>query len=343
MSMEIIKAGALTTVQDGGRKGYAAQGFQENGACDQYNYRIASLLAGNECLPPFPAALEMTLMGAEIRFDTHEIIALAGADMKPMLDGEPVAMYRPILIRPGSVLTLGLATVGLRSYLAIYGGFDVPEVMGSRSTSLRCGLGGLEGRALKTGDRLESRASAKAVRRIWKCMDGNTALWADEAERAPLPSSGAGVDELGEYPVLRAVAGPQQEAFTEKGIADFEAGVFSLSEQSDRMACRLKGRKLEICHGSDIISDGIVAGSVQVSSDGTPIIMMADHQTTGGYAKIATVISADLPRLAQLKPGERVGFRLVTVEAAVQAAREAAGRLAGLEERLRSLKAEPGC
>lgn len=343
MSMEILEAGALTTVQDAGRRGYASHGFQENGACDRYNYQVANLLAGNfgqavaEGVVVLPAVLEMTLRGAEIRFTSHEIIALAGADMKPQVNGIPVSMYCPLIMRPGDILKMGIATAGLRTYLAVYGGIDVPMVMGSRSTSLKCRLGGFEGRMLKKGDVLNSLSSPETTNELRERIEGMEADWSKTSERYPLPAGRTRTDGADQFPVLRAVAGPQEEAFTENGLQIFETAVFRLSTQCDRMACKLNGAAIETMHGSDIISDGIVAGSVQVASDGTPIVLMADHQTAGGYAKIATVIRADMPRLAQRRPGEKTAFQFVSPQEAVEAARKMAEQLAHMEAELRTL------
>ncbi|MDD3251183.1 MAG: biotin-dependent carboxyltransferase family protein [Lachnospiraceae bacterium] len=357
MAMEILEAGALTTIQDQGHRGGASRGYQENGVCDCYSYQIANLLAGNlgssmeqgrrntvrgaasdgggEAVAP--AVLEMTLRGAEIRFSSHEIVALAGADMMPQINGVSVPMYCPLILRPGDVLKLGTAAAGLRTYLAVHGGINAPLLMGSRSTSLNCHIGGLEGRALRAGDQLCSLSSPRANNHIRKKLEKHVAEWVAAAEKYPLPASGTRVADSVPYPILRAVVGPQAEAFTEAGLRVFEQTAFQLSAQSNRMACKLTGAAIETYHGSDMISDGIVAGSVQVASDGMPIVMMADHQTTGGYAKIATVISADLPRLAQRRPGELVGFRFVTPQEAVAATRLMAGRLAKIRQELLTL------
>lgn len=353
MSMEIISAGMMTTVQDMGRQGYAGRGFQENGACDKCALQIANLLVGNvgesgqmgrtdSFRNPGQAALELTMKGAAIRFSTQEIIALAGADMAPGINGTPVPMYCPVRTEPGDVLTMGMARQGLRSYLAVAGGFDVPLMMGSRSTSLKCGLGGYQGRALQKGDVLRSGASSREIRLFYHKIAGKEARLAEEAAAMAEQYYGeAGDGKRDSHPLkLRVVAGPQEEAFTVAGMETFMGGSYRLTADSDRMACKLDGPAIETCRGCDIISDGIVEGSIQVASDGRPIVMMADHQTTGGYAKIGTVISADIPRLAQLRPGEAVVFRLVTPQEGVEAAREMAGRIFMLKERLKRLWAD---
>lgn len=350
MSMEVITAGMLTTVQDMGRQGYASHGFQENGACDKYALQMANLLAGNQGQTRQTAGLEFTMKGAALRFSSREVFALTGADMEPAINGRPVPMYCPLETRPGDVLTLGMAVSGLRCYLAVYGGIDVPLVMSSRSTSLKCGLGGYNGRALRPGDVLRSKAAPREIRLLCRKLEGKAERWQREAEQMQpeylshktAESMEGGMEgghgrERYDAHILRIVLGPQDEAFTVKGLSAFATGRYRLTADSDRMACRLDGPAIETCHGSDIISDGIVEGSVQVASDGKPMVMMADHQTTGGYAKIGTVISADIPRLAQMRPGETVLFQVITVQEAVAAARKSAGDLEYLRKRLKEL------
>lgn len=337
MSMEIIRAGILTTVQDQGRQGYARHGFEENGACDKLSLWLANLLVGNPDKPRQAAALEFTMKGAQIRFSSREVIALAGADMTALLNERPIPRYCPVVTAPGDILTLGVADSGLRGYLAVHGGIDVPLVMSSCSTSLKCGIGGYYGRALQHGDVLRSGASLREIRLLAARLAGREERW----HRAALEMQKKRMTRCGANPsgveILRMVAGPQEEAFTPTGMNAFATGRYCLTVESDRMACRLDGPVIETRCGSDIISDGIVEGSVQVASDGRPIVMMADHQTTGGYAKIGTVISADIPRLAQLRPGDSVMFRFVTLKEAVAAARELAGELELLKRELKGL------
>lgn len=338
MSMEVMGAGMLTTVQDMGRRGYASHGFQENGACDKYAFQMANLLAGNQEKSGQTAVLEFTVKGAELRFSSAEIIALTGADMLPAINGKPIPMYCPVQTKAGDVLTMGMAVHGLRTYLAVYGGIDVPLVMDSRSTSLKCGLGGYHGRALQPGDVLKSDATSREIRLFAKQILGKAERWRQEAEKMQAAWLGRhGRNEQCGVQILRIVPGPQEEAFTTKGMNTLATSEYRLAADSDRMACRLEGPVIETCHGSDIISDGIVEGSVQVASDGMPIVMMADHQTTGGYAKIGTVISADIPRLAQMRPGETVMFRFVTAREAVAAARKMARELEDFGKRLKGL------
>lgn len=331
MSLCVLRSGPLTTVQDLGRDGCAAEGFRRCGAADSYGARLANLLIGNN---PGDALLETTLQGPELQFVTAAVFALAGAEADAALDGQPVPFYTPCFAPAGSRLTIGAARTGLRSYLAVWGGIAVPPVRGSRATDLACHLGGFAGRALCPGDVLPLTRTGQEA----------TAHWAELRRRhldRPLGDptvchGGSPWRQLGEtrLPLLRAVPGPQQDAFPPIAREIFTHGVYRLTADCNRMACKLQGPVLETVAGSDILSDGIVEGSVQVSGNGQPIVMLADHQTTGGYAKIATVISADLPALAQLRPGQSVAFDWVDPARAVAAARRQAALLQQVKERL---------
>ena len=331
MSICVLTPGPLTTVQDLGRTGLAAQGYRSCGVADRYAAELANLLVGND---PGDAVLEATLQGPALRFEIAAVFALAGAEVTATLDGTPVPFYAPLFAPAGSVLTLGMAGDGLRSYLAVWGGLAVEPVQDSRSTDLACHLGGFRGRALRKGDVLPTARPGDAATAWWKTIRhrgadhplGNltartgTRLWRWVKEKR--------------LPLLRAVPGPQWDSFTPAGQAAFTHGIYRLTANCDRMACKLQGPAIETVHGSDILSDGIVEGSVQVGGNGQPIVMLADHQTTGGYAKIATVISADLPALAQLRPGQDVAFTLTDPGCAVTAARAQAACLRRVRARL---------
>ena len=323
MSITVLDPGPLTTVQDAGRVGYAAQGYRSCGAADGYTYRLGNVLVGND---PGAAVLECTLRGAALRFETDTVFALTGAESPAALDSTPIPYYAPLLAKAGSVLQMGAAKTGLRSYLAVGGGIATPPVLGSRATDVKCGIGGLEGRKLTAGDTLPIGSCDTAA--LWQAI---TAKRLDRPLRDKAVCGGLHpmrVQGTQMLPMLRAVPGPQDAAFTVQGRQDFIHGIYTLTPDCDRMACKLAGTPLQMRRGADILSDGIVPGSVQVSADGQPIVMLADHQTTGGYAKIATVISADLPALAQLRPGQRVCFTFVTPSRAVQAAPAAGGPVA---------------
>ena len=329
MSLKVLDPGPLTTVQDAGRTGYAAKGYRVCGAADSYAYRLGNMLIGNT---PGAAVLECTLRGAALQFETDTVFALTGAVSPAALDGVPVPYYAPLFAKAGSTLQMGMASTGLRSYLAVGGGIATLPVLGSRATDLKCCIGGLDGRKLTKGDTLP----------IGLC--DTTALWQKIITRhldRPLQDTCITtalhpVRTLGTqtFPLLRAVPGPQDAAFTSAGLHIFTHGVYQLTPNCDRMACKLAGPAIEMKHGADILSDGIAAGSVQISADSQPIVMLTDHQTTGGYAKIATVISADLPVLAQLRPGQAVAFAFVSPAQAVRAARRQAAILQHIAARL---------
>lgn len=309
--IEIVQPGLQTTVQDGGRRGYQAFGVPVCGAMDWIALAQANLLAGNE---PEEAALELCAMGPTVRFHTDAVFALAGAEFSAVLNGVPVPTGSACLAHQGDVLELGAARDGLRGYLAISGGLEIPIVMESRSTCLSAGFGGFQGRALKTGDRIPLRGPQLWLRGL--------------PQRRLVPRSAAERS-------IRVVLGPQDDAFSSEGLDTFFASEYRMSAQCDRMGCRLEGPKIALCAGCtpNILSDGVAMGSIQVPN-GQPIVMMADRQTTGGYVKLGTVITADLPLLAQKRPGDRLRFVCVTVEAAQQARLECLRHLRALGEEL---------
>ncbi len=339
MAIEIMLPGPLSTVQDMGRKGFLSQGFQESGACDKYSMKLANILAGNLKEPEQAAVVEFTFHGGEFRFTSDEIIALAGSDMNPVLNGRPVPMFCPIPVKAGDLLKMRESAAGLRTYMALYGGISVPLVMGSRSTNLKCRIGGFHGRPLRAGDILESGKAPEQIKYLKerlngkedRCGAGEHELW------LRLPSNHYRYCGSQRFVMLRAVPGPQEEAFTKNGLKTFIQTHYRLSRDCDRMACRLEGQPVEMKNGADIISDGIVEGSVQISASGLPMVMLADHQTTGGYAKIATVISTDIPAMAQLRPGDWVVFQYVTPKEAVAACRKEEKKLNMLKNRIKKV------
>ena len=291
MSILVKTSGPLTTVQDEGRFFHQSSGIRPSGVMDVVAYEAANALVGNE---NGEAVLEMTFLGATLEFRSTAWFAVTGADMQAKLDGVPVERYRAIRAEAGQTLALGMAASGCRGYLAVRGGIDVLLVMGSRSTDMSAKLGGFEGRALKAGDVLPT------------IPDGG---WTPSDLRYDLPVYESAVE-------VRVIPGPQEEYFTASGIETFFASSYEISPDSDRMGLRLEGPEIESRSGTDIVSDGIVFGSIQVPSGGKPIILMADHQTAGGYAKIGTVLSFDLPKLAQARPGDTVRFTRISAEEA---------------------------
>lgn len=293
MSVKIIIPGALSTVQDAGRFGYQNAGITTSGAMDQMSYKNANKLVGNEA---GEAVIEAVLFGGTMEFTEDTVIAITGADMEPKVDDNPIDMNRAIFIRSGQTLTLGSVRRGCRTYIAFAGGIDVPVVMGSRSTNLKCMIGGFEGRALKAGDELKTGIPGRTYEEI-KNRSVNGLVYSETI-------------------LLRVIEGPQQDYFTEQGIQTFYSEEYTVSDKSDRMGYRMDGPQIESKNGTDIISDGIALGSVQIPADGKPIVLLADRQTTGGYAKIATVCSFDIPRLVQGKPGDKVRFKKITINEA---------------------------
>lgn len=293
MAVKIVLPGAVMTVQDGGRYGYQEYGIQVSGAMDQASFRDANYLVGND---EKEAVLEVTLFGGTMEFTEDTIVAVTGADMSPAVDSEPVDMNRPLFIRKGQTLTLGTSRQGCRTYLGFAGGIEVPAVMGSRSTNLKCGFGGYGGRALKSGDVLEI---------------GKTDISYEYVKKRR--TKGIADDKV---ITVRAIPGPQQEYFTADGEKTFYEGTYTITEQSDRMGYRLEGPEIESKSGTDIISDGIPLGAVQIPPSGQPIVLLSDRQTTGGYAKIAVVCSFDIPKLVQGKPGDKVRFLKTDVQTA---------------------------
>lgn len=309
MKLTILSPGPLTTVQDSGRFGALGKGFSPGGAMDMDAMTVANLLVGNA---PGVGVLEMTMLGITARFDCETVIALTGADMSTRLNDEPIARYASIAVHPGDILSMKAAKNGVRAYLSVAGGFDLPLVMGSVSTNLKCALGGFQGRKLKTGDELPLNQSGAPF----------------------LPRQVSPPEDYPDCISLRVLLGPQDDAFTQKGIDTFLGCEYTVTDKADRMGIRLSGEIIESKNGVDILSDGIAAGSVQIPASGTPIIMMADRQTTGGYAKIATVISADLSRAAQARPGIRIRFVRVTEAEAIRLRRNAEKKRKQLEYEL---------
>ena len=299
MRLMIDAPGALTTVQDLGRTGVAHLGFCTCGAMDLTSMQIANRLVGNcrGC-----AVLEMTLTGISARFVGEGYFALAGGDFAPTLNGKPIENYRAYEVRSGDRLQLGAARTGLRCYLALSGGMDVPVVLGSRSTDLKIQMGGLDGRALQAGDVLTTGDFCLPI--------GDPTPWHIPPVTFAPPFT------------LRCIDGPQAARFDPAARKDFYSKPYIVTPKSDRMGLRLEGSALTADGGVDICSDGIVRGSVQVPGSGQPIVLMSDHQTVGGYAKIATVIGCDVSLLAQARPGDAVRFVPITVQEAEKIARQ---------------------
>ncbi len=303
MIARVERAGLLTTVQDGGRWGYQSRGVPVAGPMDPVSHRLANAMVGN---PSSAATLEVTLTGPHLEFDDERIVAVVGAEFEGVPANVAFAASRA---RP---LVFGRRVRGARAYVAISGGIDVPLVLGSRATHVPSGMGGLHGRALRSGDSLPLGAPAPGQR--------PRAARVDEVLR----SSGSGE-------TLRVLPGPQQDRFASDALDGLVSATYRLDAHSNRVGYRLNGPALRHLDGADIISDATPIGSIQVPASGNPILLMADRQTTGGYAKIATVISADVFRAGQLAPGDDVRFVVCSMEEALDALRRQEHALRSVE------------
>lgn len=296
----IIQPGDFTTVQDEGRWGYQAYGMPIAGAMDRYACRTANLLAGNSLQA---AVLEMTAAGAAFKFDQEQLAAVCGAEMQGKVNGQPVANWSSFIVPKGGELRFEAAEKGYRAYLAVRGGFAVPIVLGSRSTCTRAKVGGLEGRTLRQGDVLYVGADSDFL----------------------VSATKLGSEYIPDYTktvTLRILLGPQDTMFSQEAIDKFLKSTYGVTNQIDRIGYWLKGPKVVHLDKADIVSDAMWPGAIQIPSNGMPFIMMADHQTTGGFAKIGSVIGADLSKLAQARPGDTIRFCLIGETEAVQALRE---------------------
>jgi antagonist of KipI len=303
VTVELLDPGLLSTVQDLGRTGHRRHGVVVGGAMDRRSHAVANILVGND---PGAATIEMTLMGAALRFPAETLIALAGGGMRGEIGGEPVPLRRPVLVPAGAELRFTPTNIGCRTYLALAGGIDVPPVLGSRSTYLRAGLGGLQGRALQAGDRLAAGVPTALGERLARLL---------AADRGELPFAAttwfasADLDpSLRQSPHVQVLPGLQATAFNQDSLAAFHAERYTLSPRSDRMGYRLDGPALSLSIQRDLLSEAVTTGTVQVPPEGLPIVLMADAQTTGGYPRIAQVVDADLPVLGQLRPGDTLRF-----------------------------------
>lgn len=302
-ALKVVAPGLHTTIQDRGRFGYQDVGVPVAGPLDDVNLRLANALVGN---PPNTAALEILLHGPTLEVAAESVrIALAGTSTSIEVRGDEtrtvLPAWRSLRLHRGQVIRVGVLEDSACSYLAVEGGFDIAPCLGSLATYARGGIGGLEGRALMSGDVLPLRIGAADER-------GEVTL-----RRTP---------DLGLADEIRVVLGPQDDHFAEATIETLLTCEFGISAKSDRMGYRLDGPKLQHRNGYNIVSDGIAAGAIQVPGSGQPILLLADHQTTGGYPKIATVISADLPLVGRRRPAQTIRFTDIGVEAAEEVRRQ---------------------
>lgn len=293
----VKRPGPMTLVQDRGRVGFQQLGVSVSGAVDFDALDIGNRIVGNDSSL---AGLEVMLGGLAIEFEQSTVFALTGADTSATLDGVPVPTNVSCLAHPGAELELAMVTNGLRAYLTVAGGVSIPETLGSRSTHVASELGGIEGRSLAEGDSLVIGMPSSATA---------SGILLDDSEPS-VPHN-----EL----AIRVVLGPQDNEFSAAGVETLLASTYTVTDQSNRQGLRLDGPEIESRSGRyDIISDAVVNGSVQIPGDGKPIILLADRQTTGGYAKIATVATADLSKLGQAAPGTTIKFAAVSIEESQQ-------------------------
>jgi len=312
-AFRVISPGSFSTVQDRGRYHFIDRGVPPSGSLDAFSSEIANRLVGN---PAGAAVLEITMLGPTLEVLGDADVAFAGADMAVTVNRQAVPMWQTVPVKTGDTIRIGQAASGCRLYLAVTGGFDVPIVMGSRATCVKAKIGGLKGRPLKKGDVLSRLSGTPLVKpRV-------------------LP-----VERVPDFPseiTLKAVPGPQAEAFR-SGLETFFGSVYEVTTEADRMGYRLQGPAIhhDVGYPQSIISEPTMPGNVQLPADGQPIILLVE-QTTGGYTKIATVISTDLPKLAQAVPGNRVRFQKMTLDEAHRVYREQVSLLQQIETLLSS-------
>lgn len=295
MGIVFNKGGLYTTVQDYGRMGYQSSGFHVCGVMDRHSYWIANLLLDNK---DTDAVLEFTVCGPTFYFTEDAVISITGGDFDPKINGEKIPMYHAVEVKMGDELEMGFCKSGTWGYIAFAGGLDVPLVMGSRSTDVKCGIGGINGRKIKDGDKIDFINSVKKLPNM-----------KERFVEAP--------DYSEEVVNIRVTMGPQDDYFTQDGIDTFLSNEYSVTHEIDRMGYRLDGPEIEHNEkGADIVSDGIAKGAIQVPHHGKPIVLLSDRQTTGGYTKIANVISVDISKLVQCKYPQKVKFTAVSVEEA---------------------------
>lgn len=314
MSIKVIQPGPLTTVQDLGRLGFQKIGVSVSGACDTFALRVSNLLVGN---PENEAALEMTLYGTTLDFNENHLISICGGDFQPEINGTRAGLWRPIFVKKGAVLHIPPSYSGARLYLAVSGGIDVPSILGSKSTYLRAGFGGFQGRPLKKDDilpigppPLNSESIIDLLKKAHKKRSFFQTSWSVSQNLLPNYQT---------TPIIRVIPSHETDLFRAPSINAFYSSHYEVTPQSDRMGYRLKGEKLELMTVQKRLSEPLTAGTVQVPPNGQPILLLADRQSIGGYPSIGHVATVDLPLVAQTKPGDHLNFVKTTLEDAQEA------------------------
>lgn len=310
MSIIVEQPGLFTTLQDIGRYGYQKYGVPISGAMDRCSLRIANLLVDNN---EKEAALEITIKGPKLHFETETTIALCGADLGATINKRPLPMYRPVAIPAHSTLSFGTPRSGCRAYLAVAGGFAIPNILGSQSTDLQANIG----RPLKKGDKLPLRAKVKLPELPY------------HAFVRPLPSAQS---------TIRIIRGKEWEQFSKASQYAILHTPYQILPQSNRMGYQLQGTKLNRTTNEELISTAVTQGTIQVPPSGNPILLMSEAQTLGGYPRIGHVIQADLPLVAQLPPGAYIRFQIVSVQLAQHLYQQQEQTIRQLKAALRSIR-----
>lgn len=309
MTVTVIKPGLLTTIQDLGRFGSQKYGVIVSGAMDAYSLRIANILVGNI---ESEAVLEISLFGTILQFNDDHLIALTGGDLTATINNEPVPLWRPFIAKKGDVLKFKRAQQGCRAYVSFAGGIQVPTIMNSKSTYLKAGMGGFEGRALQKQDEVNIGSYTKKNKEIhqYAIQLIGPASWSVNYHE---------LISLEQQQTIRVMQGTEWDCFTTESQHCLTNNQYTLSTEADRMGYRFDGPALTLTKKFELLSEAVTFGTVQIPPSGKPIILMADRQTTGGYPKMVQVITADLASLAQLQTGAKIRFKLVTLEEAQQA------------------------
>lgn len=305
--IRVLRAGLLTTVQDLGRPGYQQYGVVVGGALDTFAARVANLVVGND---ENAAVLEMAQTGPDLQFDRDVLVAWNGGDFEARVDGQPLPRDRAVRVAAGEVVGFGVARGGLRAWLAIAGGIDVPLVMGSRTTYRRAGLGGHQGRPLVTGDELKffpMGERAMAVLGQLRAANKRATSWTVRPETMGKQAAAG---------TVRAMRGPEWDWFTDDAQRDFFSADWEATREADRMGVRLQGPALTLVKPREMISAAVNTGVVQVPPSGHPIVLLPSRQSVGGYPRLAAVAGVDIGRFTQLRPGEKVRFERITLQAA---------------------------
>jgi|TARA_B110000438_G_scaffold285718_1_gene316119 antagonist of KipI len=290
MSLIVLKPGLQSTIQDLGRYNYSHFGISASGAADPLSLKIGNLIVGNK---ESASAIEMTIIGGEFQFDSECYIAISGSEFEASLDNNYITNQKAIDVKKGQILSFGQAKTGARAYLCIQGGIDVDNYLSSKSTHILSGIGGYLGQPISKGDVLSFGINKNSIKPIIfrQLLDMNTSK-------------------------IRVISGLQNDFFDDKAWSSFISNPFTVSNSSNRMGIRLDGNKILSNIESEIITEGVPLGAIQVPGSGDPIISFVEHQTTGGYPKIANVIIADIHKVGQLKPGDKFQFNLVSKEEA---------------------------